>query len=152
MIYDNLKNREAYRDLPDIYTALEFLASLKSPPAKPVELRGDALFANPVSLVSKPEASCVFEAHRRYIDIHCIFTGTEGIATRDIEALTPSVPFDTQKDIGFYTGEGHSVTYLHPGEFMVCFPHDAHKVAMMKDAPCEISKMVVKVLAQPDTK
>lgn len=145
MLFDNLKNKDCYREMKDVYTALCFLAELDAPLNETVEIRGKELFANPVSLVSKPEADCVFEAHRKYADIHYILSGTEGIAVRELGGLIPKETFQTEKDIGFYEGEASGVLYLHPGDFMVCWPQDAHKVAIMDGTPGAIQKIVVKV-------
>ena len=91
MIFDLLKNAGTYQNLPAIYRALQYLQTL-DPAALPesrVEIDGDRIFANTVRLTSKPFESCVFEAHRRYIDIHYIVSGVEGIGVASVGALTP---------------------------------------------------------------
>lgn len=150
MIFDLLENAGTYQGLPAVYRALQYLQTL-DPAALPesrVEIDGDRIFANTVRLTSKPLESCVFEAHRRYIDIHYIVSGVEGIGVASVDALAPLEPFNQEKDIGFYEGAHHSLTFLHPGEFMVCWPEDAHKVAIAQNAAAPIVKMVVKVAVE----
>lgn len=148
MIIDTIANAGRYFDIPDIGQALRFLAQTDCKTiSEKVVIDGDRIFANPVSLVSKPEEECVFEAHRKYIDIHYIISGVEGISVREVEALTVKEPYSTEKDIGFHTGEPSGTWYLNPGEFMICWPNEAHRVAMMKGLPGEIKKIVVKVIA-----
>lgn len=149
MIFDSLKNKERYKDFPLLYQALNYLAQL-NPDALPdstVVLIKDNLFLNPVSLVSRPETECIYEAHKKYTDLHYILEGVEGIATAAPSALTETSAYDEAKDIMFFEGPEDGRYYLKPGQFMVCFPEDAHKVAMMKDNPAPIKKIVFKILA-----
>lgn len=45
-----------------------------------------------------------------------------------------------EKDIGFYQGNESGSYLLKPGEFMICFPSDAHKVAIMDKLPETVKK------------
>lgn len=150
MIFDSITNKDNYKDFPLLYQALCFLADLPEGtlPEPNTVLVEDQLFCNPVSLVSKPESECVYEAHQKYIDLHYIVRGVERIATSDITALSQDVPYSKEKDIGFLTGEADGYYDLKPGQFMVCFPNDAHKVAIMKDQPAPIDKIVFKITAE----
>ena len=105
------------------------------------------LFCNPVSLVSKPEEKCIYETHRKYLDLHYIVSGIERIATADITTLTCHVPYSEEKDICFLTGEADGYYDLKSGQFMVCYPNDAHKAAIMKNQPTPIQKVVLKIAA-----
>lgn len=149
MIFDNLKNRENYRHDPLLAQALDYLASLKpgTIPDQTHVLSEGILFCNPVSFTSKPEAACRYEAHQTYIDLHYIVEGVEGIATASCQSLTVTEPYDAEKDILFLTGQEDGRYYLKPGQFMVCYPDDAHKVGMMADAPAPIRKIVFKIKA-----
>lgn len=149
MIFDHIQNAGHYSGLKDIFRALCFLREASGhPPEGRVEIDGDRIFANPVSLVSKPAEECVYEAHRKYIDVHFILSGIEGISIRQVDELAPEGEFSTEKDIGFYRGEPSGTCYLKPGEFMVCWPEDAHRVAMMQEHPAAIQKIVVKVAVE----
>lgn len=147
MIFDTIKNRKNYRDFPALFQALEFLStlSLQEFPKEKVELDGSDLFANPVCLTSKPECDCIYEAHETYIDLHYIMEGIEGIQTADLSSLSVVTPYEASTDIGFYEGKADGLYYLKAGQFMVCWPQDAHKVAIMKDKPEGIRKIVVKI-------
>lgn len=147
MIYDSLKNKENYKYFPALYQALEYLDSLPDLelPAPKVFLNGDRLFCSSVTFISKPEDQCLYEAHRNYIDLHFIVRGIEKIATSDICSLTTTIPYVPEKDIEFLKGNADGYYELKPGQFMVCFPTDAHKVAMMKEKPAEVEKIVFKI-------
>ena len=147
MILDYIKNKDNYRHFPALYQALNYLFELpdRELPAPGVVLDEDRLFCNLVTFTSKPEDECLYEAHRNYIDLHFIVSGIERIATSDTDSLTSSVPYAPEKDIEFLTGEADGYYEVKPGQFMVCFPGDAQKVAMMKDRPAEVRKIVFKI-------
>lgn len=149
MIFDSIKNKDHYKDMPLLSRALDFLAGLPEGalPETGTVLIENELFCNPVTLTSKPEEECIFEAHQKYIDLHYIVEGVERIGTADVTTLTEKVPYDADKDIGFLTGTADGYYDLKPGQFMLCLPHDAHKVAIMADAPCAIRKVVFKIKA-----
>ena len=87
----------------------------------------------------------MYEAHQKYIDVHYIIEGVERIATADVSSLQIQTPFSEEKDIGFYQGDESGGYLLKAGEFMLCFPSDAHKVAMMDKSPEIVKKIVVKI-------
>ncbi len=147
MIFDSLKHKDNYKHFPALYQALNYLDSLPSRelPAPTVVLEEGRLFCNLVTFTSKPEEQCIYEAHRNFIDLHFIVSGIERIATSDLGSLTTEVPYAPEKDIEFLKGDADGYYELKPGQFMVCFPGDAHKVAMMKDKPAEVKKIVFKM-------
>lgn len=148
MIVDHLSHAERYRFWPALFQALTFMRdTLESPREERTALDGDRLYVNRVTLVTKPLEECIFEAHRRFLDVHCILSGTEGISIRPVEELEPVQEFDLQKDIGFYQGEPSGTYYLKPGCFLVCWPNEAHRVAMMQNAPGQVEKYVAKIAA-----
>lgn len=147
MIFDSLNNKDNYRHDPLLFQALEYLSTLEpgTLPSGTQVLTEGILFCNPVCFTSKPESECNYEAHRNYIDLHYIVEGIEGIATADCTALSVTQAYDGEKDILFLTGKEDGRYYLKPGQFMVCFPNDAHKVGMMLDRPAQIRKIVFKI-------
>lgn len=151
MIFDSINNKENYREYPTLYKALCFLRDLKGQlPVPGTVIEEGVMFCNPVSLVSKPEEQCIYEAHRIYADLHFVVRGKEGIATADVAGLSETVPYNNAKDIAFYEGKASGKYILKPGDFMVCYPSDAHKVAMMEEEPAEIDKIVVKIKMQTE--
>ena len=150
MIFDSIKNKKNYTDNTLLYQALEYLSSLTPDtlPAPDTVLIPDILFCNPVTLTSKPENDCIYEAHKRYIDVHYIVEGIEGIATASVDTLKVTTPYSPEKDIEFLEGEKDGKYYLKPGQFMVCFPEDAHKVAIMNGQPAPIKKVVFKIKSE----
>lgn len=147
MVFDSICNIQNYKHDSVLYPILCYLKNLKPGelPKPGTVLKEDSAFCNPVIFTTKPEDECVFEAHKKYIDLHYIVKGTEKIATADVKSLREKTAFDWGKDIGFYTGEKTGQYLLHHGDFMVCHPSDAHMVAMMDERPEPVEKIVVKI-------
>ena len=55
-----------------------------------------------------------------------------------------TVPFDEEKDVGFYTGE-YEYIRIGPGRCYVAFPEDAHLPSRHLDQPNQYTKIVVKL-------
>ena len=147
MIFDKIDNRASYSHEPRLKKVLDYLASI-TPETFPTEgtvLDGDLAFVNPVCFTTKPEEACIFEAHRRYADVHFVVEGCEKVIVRDIDAVTLHTPYSEEKDIGFYTCDEGVAVVIHPGQFLVCYPQDAHKVAIGPEGPAPIKKLVGKV-------
>ena len=148
MIY--AKNQEAlvYRGIhPNLDLALEhitpeFLASLRD--GQRVELQGDQVYCTRFTYETIPQEESFFEAHRRYLDIHIMVEGEERVDVNRPEDLKLT---DAQEGNDFYAYQGESwhSTVLKPGEFLVVFPGDAHRIKVQVDGPKTVSKAVFKV-------
>ncbi|MBW7475745.1 YhcH/YjgK/YiaL family protein [Paenibacillus oenotherae] len=147
MIYDHIRNYTKYEGLGALSEALHFISTLDVSSLSPgrIELDGEHMYANVIALTSKAEMDCVFEAHRKYADIHFIISGTEGIAFAAVDNLVPDNAFDENNDIGFYSGRSSGTLFLLAGDFVVCYPGEAHKVAIAQSEQGPITKVVVKV-------
>ena len=147
MILDRIENKNAYKEMPDLYAVLCALEKAGTTlPDSRIVLDGERLFINPVSMTTKPVEECLYEAHRKYADVHYILSGVECISTQDVTLLQTAVAFDAEKDVGFFCGQEANTVHLQPGWFLVCLPHDAHRVCMMETAPAPVDKLVGKIL------
>ena len=90
-----------------------------------------------------PEEESFFEAHRLYLDIHLMLSGTERVEIAVPGTLAP-LRSEPENDFYAYTGVGRSLV-LSPNEFLVVFPNDAHRIKMRVDGPETVSKAVFKV-------
>ena len=148
MIYAKNADALAYRGIhPNLDLALEhitpeFLASLRD--NQRVELKGDLVYCTQFTYETIPQEESFFEAHRRYLDIHIMVEGEERVDMNRPEDLTLT---DAQDGNDFYAYQGESwhSTVLKPGEFLVVFPGDAHRIKVQVDGPKTVSKAVFKV-------
>ena len=146
MIYAKHKDAPAYRGIhPNLDLALEhitpeFLASVGS---ERVELKG-GVYATRFTYETVPEPESFFEAHRKYLDIHMMLEGSEGVEIAPPEMLEE---FDRTEANDFYAyrGEARYRLTLSPGDFLVVFPNDAHRIKMRLEQPETVTKAVFKV-------
>ncbi len=145
MILASNKAALDYRGIhPNLDLALEhitpeFLSSLGE---DRVELRGEEVYCTRFTYETVPEEDAFFEAHRLYLDIHLMLSGAERV---EIASPAGLAQFDHQGDFYAYRGEGRHSLVLAPGDFLVVFPDDAHKIKMRVDGPEVVSKAVFKV-------
>lgn len=145
MIVDSLKNCDKYVSCHDGFDkAFAFLrrASEENLSVGRYEIDGDRVFAFIQEYTSKTESS--FEAHKNYIDIQFILSGTEVMKVCDISQVKISVPY-TEDVMFFEDNERASVAVVEAGEYGIFFPWDAHKPGLCFDTPEEVKKVVVKV-------
>ena len=147
MIYAKNDDARTYLGIhPNLNLALEHITQefLDSVGYEKVQLRGDAVYATRFTYQTLPEEETFFEAHRKYLDIHLMLRGSERVEIAPPECLTE---FDRVEENDFYAyrGEGHYKLVLSPGDFLVVFPGDAHRIKTQVDGPQEVAKAVFKV-------
>ena len=149
MIYAKRADALCYRgihrnlDLALEHITPEFLSSLEDNVRVPLD--GDRVYCTRFTYETIPLEEGFFEAHRRYLDIHIMLSGSERVDVSRPDELTLT---DAQEQNDFYAYQGgawHS-TVLCPGEFMVVFPGDAHRIKLQTGRPETVSKAVFKVL------
>lgn len=146
MILDSISNGDLYAPLhPGFAQAFQFLKGLGTNWKEGrYELEGERLYATIALPETSPLKGRDFEAHCRYIDLHCILEGEELLEYADIRFLNQKSSYDEEKDVCFYEGEG-SVIRCRPGDFYIVYPQDAHK-------PCgsggktPLCKAIIKIL------
>ena len=149
MIVDNIKNCEKYILLnPKFSTAFDFIKKAvadNSPLGRYEFENGDYAFIQ--EYVTKDEEDCIYEGHRKYIDIQYIIEGVEVIGVTDISKTTPKTEYDEQKDVQFFENcDRAAITVIDAGEYGIFFPYDIHKPAMsFGGKKAALKKIVVKV-------
>ena len=127
--------------LPGIEEAFDAVNALTDYEAKTYPLSNDNRFFVATGTTKAPD---VAEAHRKYMDIQYIVKGKEVMGWADLNACTPTVEFNEEKDIGMYTGDFEFVT-VNEGICYVAFPEDAHMPGRHLDVPNDFVKVVVKL-------
>jgi len=147
MIIDKLKNINLYFCLSDrISKAINFLqqADFSNFQQKIVEIDGENIFAIFSEYQTKDIQNCKLEAHKKYIDIQYIVSGSELIGYAPLNDQTITEEYDEEKDVIFFEGET-SLMKLEAGMFTVFFPDDLHKPCIQAT---ETSKTVQKVVVK----
>ena len=147
MLVDQIRHGDAYACLHvGLAQAFAFLASAPLAALAPGRhaITGDRVFALVQDYLTKPPDTGVWEAHRRYIDVQYVVSGTERLDYAPLDRLTVTQPYDEAKDVLLLAGEGDRVTAA-AGTFVVFFPHDAHMPGLALGGPAPVRKVVVKV-------
>lgn len=149
IIVDRLENAEKYYTLhPAFEKAFLFLKqkNLKDLPMGRQDLDGNRLYVMISKSPGRKRENVNLEAHRKYIDIQYIVSGTDEMGWRQTDSCTLlAIPYDADKDIMFYRDEPVSRTPVTAGSFTIFFPNDAH-APLIGDG--EIYKVVIKVAVE----
>lgn len=109
-----------------------------------LRLQGDALYVTRFTYETVSPEESVFEAHRRYLDIHIMMEGEERIDLAHPDTLIPDG--ESIGDFYPYAGEPEQSVLLSPGSFLVVFPGDAHRLKLHTGERKTVSKVVFKIL------
>ena len=148
MIIADLSDALRYRGIhPTLDRALELLNNdfLHTVGTQPLKIDGDRLYATLNRYETVPLEETFFEAHKRYLDIHVLISGEERV---DIAGPAGLTGFEHRDDFYAYRGEGEQTVILRPGNFLVAFPGDAHRIKIQTNGPCAVEKVVFKILAE----
>ncbi|MBA4384265.1 MAG: YhcH/YjgK/YiaL family protein, partial [Anaerolinea sp.] len=107
-----------------------------------MEIEGESLYVLVQQYISKPETSGKWEAHKRYIDVQYLVSGSERVGYSAITKMTLG-DYNPQKDFQALSGTGQ-ILQLNAGSFMVFFPQDAHMPGLANGYETSIKKIVVK--------
>ena len=119
----------------------EFLSSLGT---DRVDIIPGQVWCTKFTYETIPDSESFFEAHEKFLDIHLMLDGCERV-----EIASPSClqRFESKPENDFYAyhGAGQHKLVLAPGDFLVVWPDDAHKIKMMLTRPETVTKAVFKV-------
>ena len=106
----------------------------------------DGVYVIEQKFITKLPSECLFESHRKYVDIQLMLNGQELMGHTDIGSLQMKNPYDSEKDIMFYRPyeNGHKF-FMFAGDVAVFFPEDAHQVNQAMNQPIECIKPVIKI-------
>lgn len=150
MIIDKLENAQFYYGFGEKFQkAFEFLkeTNLKDMENGRYEIDGDEIYVALQDYNTKPESEGKFEAHKDYIDIQFIVSGTEKLGYGNIEHYSPITEYDKEKDIVFLNNlesQNHFV-FAKENDFVVFTPQDAHMPCILINDSAYVKKAVVKI-------
>ena len=144
MILDKLCESAKYEAMhPRFKEAFEFLKTAGEKENGRYEL-GGGMYVSIMDVSTHAAGEGLFEAHRRYIDIQYLIGGHSACVWAHTPDLTVSKPYDEEKDLEFFTGEGSPVP-VSAGEFYILYPADAHEPHRTDGQPASYRAAVVKV-------
>lgn len=108
------------------------------------EIDGENLFVNIVEYETTDADKRFWEAHRKYLDLHLMLKGIEQIDINFIDNMEQK-EFVDKDDFLPLDGEPNSNVILTKGDFLLCYPNDAHRTAVAVDKPNIIKKAIFKI-------
>jgi biofilm protein TabA len=144
----NLKDWSSAPGINGLERPFEYLArtDLAVLPLGRTDIEGDDVYVMISEAETRAPEQVKFEAHRRYIDIQLVVRGQESIGYAPVASLVTAEPYDTTKDIEFFSVPQESATLaLRAGDFAVFAPGDGHRPSLHLDGPHVSRKAVVKV-------
>jgi biofilm protein TabA len=147
MIAGRMENYQRYCGLSSLFTrAFDYLRTtdLSTLAVGRHPINGDTVYVMVSDYMTKPEPQGVWEAHRRYIDLHCMIAGSERIGYAPSARMKPG-RYDAGKDFLPLEGGGDFLT-MNSGDFLVFWPEDAHMPGIAIDGPKPVRKAVIKIL------
>jgi biofilm protein TabA len=151
MILDAIANWPLYSALPAWKQAFDFLTGLNADTA-PGEypIKGRDIYAVVFDCTTKALLDTTLEAHQVYADLHLPLSGPEVHARFAVADLQEKVPYDAATDAAQYDYPDRftALFTLHPGQFALYLPHEAHLSQGKTDPrPQALRKVVVKLRA-----
>jgi biofilm protein TabA len=150
MIIDAIANASSYVSLSSrIATALGFISrhDLGELSIGRHDIEGDRIFANIQEYLTRPAEQCFWEAHRRYIDVQLVQSGSEAIGWGPIQKMHVVKEYDADADVVIMNGLGEQIE-VSTGRFVILMPHDVHMPGLMLQKPQLVRKVVVKVAVE----
>lgn len=147
MIITNYQNLFTHIiDKRDIEICTSFIANniVEELPCGIYELDGMRVYANVMSYQTKDAYNCMWEAHRRYIDIHYIISGEELIKVSDLDDMTIKDYIESSDYLKICGSEKYSIL-MEKGSFLFLMTNEAHKTGCNNEKSVTVKKIVFKI-------
>ena len=146
MIIDKLENISNYKAVSQ--KVIDFLMSLSLETETGRYEIDETSYANIDVYETKQPENCKFEAHKKYIDIQMLLSGTERLDYMPVENLKVSQEYDEKRDIMFFENSTKpaDTVILGDSKFAIIYPHEAHKPQIaFEGTSLKVKKVVVKI-------
>ena len=152
MIYGSINSQNLISSLTwndKFKTALDYLMDLDdNSKLGTTQILGDDFYLNVHTYQTKSEEHCLFESHRKWIDIQYMIRGGEYIEWSEECDLEKNGNYDQKKDVQFYKAQKrvtNSRFHLFPGSLAVFFPGEPHRPQISDKKNRSVFKAVVKI-------
>lgn len=140
MIYDKLDNIDRF-DLLNQVNEFDVSNYQKGK----FEISGNDFFGIGLEYETRNETDCLWEAHRSYLDVHCILEGEEFVHVTDITNTTVTKEYDPEGDYTLFSGKKEHAIHLKKGMFLVLYPNEVHQTAVVAETVSSVKKIVFKL-------
>lgn len=147
MIFGNVNQAQRYDFLPeDLKAVFKFVQQndLLSFAEGSHKIDGDRFFVNVNEYDTVTREERFWEAHKVYIDVHVMLKGQEHIDVNFIENMQLG-EYKAENDFQALDGDFKATVKLNPGDFLICYPEDAHRTGIIADEACHLKKAIFKI-------
>ena len=147
MIFGNLKYADKYDFLTEKIKACFTYArehDLTTYEKGGYKINGDEFFVNIENYATVKREERFWEAHKAYLDIHILVKGEETIDINFIENMKLG-EYKEADDFLPMEGDMHASVILKPGDFLICYPEDAHRTGVIATKVSDLKKGIFKV-------
>jgi len=110
------------------------------------DLDGDHLYAMVSVYQPRNPVDAKFEAHRKYIDLQYVASGSELIGIAPLASRDSILqPYDATKDVELLSVKRGMTARATPASFFIFFPEDAHMPGLKGESNAPVRKIVVKI-------
>lgn len=96
--------------------------------------------------ITKDKKDCLFESHKKYIDIQYMFEGDEIMEVENINNLTLLKEYNESLDYANYSQSNNaSILKIKENELAIFYPQDAHMPCIKIDKNKKVIKAVFKI-------
>jgi YhcH/YjgK/YiaL family protein len=148
MVVDHIAQADKYKALhPGITKALDYLRNTDFTQMElgRYEIDGENLVAIVNEYATVDAATEQMEAHRKYIDVQYIVSGTEQMGIAAFQHQTISKAYNAEKDYLLVADAPDYFIRVTPGMFTIFFPTDLHMPNLIDQASTTVRKVVMKV-------
>lgn len=139
MIFDKIENINKYGI--DLQFVLNDLKKDNYTKGK-FDINEPNLFGIGLEYETKESSEALWEAHRKYLDIHVLLEGEEIINISDIAIMNSTKEYEDDYEL-FEGTKQHSI-HLKPGYFLLLFPHEVHQTSVKLNEIVQVKKNVYK--------
>ena len=114
-----------------------------------VDINGDEIYAMRQRYTTRPVDGSLYEAHRRYLDVHLVLAGQETMYWAPTGTLQVAEAYAEESDAELLREANHDTArgavHLTAGTFAIVYPDDAHIPCCEWKFPAEVEKVVIKM-------
>ena len=119
MIFDKVENIKRYSNVhPKFLDVIEYLEGGNSFVKGKFDIDGETFFGIGLEYDTKENKDCLWEGHRRYLDIHILLEGEEKIEIADEKDSKVTQQYDKENDYTLFESKGFEVA-MKQGDFLL---------------------------------
>lgn len=147
MIFGNINQEKTYEFLPEkVKACFKYVKEhdLLNYEKGTHKIDGDNLYVNVAEYTTVKREERFWEAHKAYLDIHILVKGEETIDINFIENMKLG-EYKEADDFLPMEGDMQASVTLKPGDFLICYPEDAHRTGVIATKVSDLKKGIFKV-------